>query len=80
MTLPRGIRRGLHLRLTKQHVEHEIDDELAFHIDQRTAHLIAAGVTPEQARAEAPRRFGDRAMHREQCVAKDIQRSDVRDS
>ena len=72
MRLPRGIRRALHLRLTKQHVEHEIDDELTFHIEQRTAQLIAAGAAPKHARAEAVRRFGDRTAHREQCVAEDV--------
>ncbi len=72
MRLPFGIRRALRLRLAKRHVEQEIDDELAFHIEQRIAQLIAAGVPPEQARAEAARRFGDRAAHRQQCVAEDI--------
>jgi len=72
MRLPLGIRRALRLRLTTRHVEHEIDDELAFHIEQRTAQLIAAGAAPEHARAEATRRFGDRSAHREGCVAEDV--------
>jgi putative ABC transport system permease protein len=41
----------------------EVDEELAFHLDALTDDLIARGMTPEHARAEAGRRFGalDRA-------------------
>ena len=37
----------------------EIDDELQFHLDMLTRDLIAQGLDPEAARAEALRRFGD---------------------
>ena len=38
----------------------EVEDELEFHVEQRTRELIAEGMAPEAARREAERRFGDR--------------------
>ena len=40
-------------------VEADIDDELRFHIDASARDLEAMGLSPEEARAEALRRFGD---------------------
>ncbi|MGE0439956.1 MAG: ADOP family duplicated permease [Gemmatimonadales bacterium] len=40
-------------------VDREVDDELAFHVEMRTRDLIAAGMPPDQARAEALRKLGD---------------------
>ena len=40
-------------------VDADIDDELRFHIDASARDLEAMGLAPEQARAEALRRFGD---------------------
>ncbi|MGH7638633.1 MAG: ABC transporter permease, partial [Gemmatimonadaceae bacterium] len=37
----------------------EMDEEIASHIEMRVADLIAAGLTPQDARAEAERRFGN---------------------
>ena len=37
----------------------EVDEELRFHLDMRAEQLAAGGLTPEAARAEALRRFGD---------------------
>jgi len=37
----------------------EVEDELQFHIEMRTRDNIAAGMTPEDAEADAMRRFGD---------------------
>lgn len=37
----------------------EIDDEIEFHLDMLTRDLIAAGMSPAEAREEARRRFGD---------------------
>ena len=37
----------------------EMDEEIASHIEMRVADLVAAGMTPEDARAEAERRFGN---------------------
>ena len=40
-------------------VDADVDDELQFHVESAIADNIAAGMTPEQARADALRRFGD---------------------
>ena len=37
----------------------DVHDELAFHLDMRTNELIATGWSPQDARAEALRQFGD---------------------
>lgn len=49
-------------RLAATHTERagvDVDREIAFHLEERTAQLIAQGYTPEAARAEALHRFGD---------------------
>ena len=48
-------------------VKREIDDELRFHIEQRTAENMAAGMTPEEAARDARRRFGNLQSVREEC-------------
>jgi putative ABC transport system permease protein len=48
-------------------VKQEIDEELRFHIEQRTAENIAAGVSPEEAAREARKRFGNVQSVREEC-------------
>jgi predicted permease len=45
----------------------EIDEELRFHIEQRTAENIAAGLSSEEAAREARKRFGNFQTVREQC-------------
>jgi len=55
-------------------VDRDVDDELAFHLDMRVRRLVAAGWSPEAARDEAMRQFGDLAAVRDSCVAMDQQR------
>ena len=57
--LPHGIRRAFRLALRQQPIEQEVDAEIEFHLEMRAAELVARGMTPEAARAEARRRFGD---------------------
>src|SRR5713226_5591958 len=45
----------------------EIDDELRFHIEQRMAENIAAGMSPADAAREARKRFGNLQAVREEC-------------
>ncbi|HWA17273.1 MAG TPA: ABC transporter permease [Gemmatimonadales bacterium] len=52
-------------------IDQELDEEFAFHIEQRTARLVAGGMTPADARREALRRFGDLADARAYCRAMD---------
>ena len=42
----------------------EVDDEIHFHLEMRTAQLIQQGLSPEAAREEATRRFGDMRLAR----------------
>src|SRR5260221_11213963 len=45
----------------------EIDEELGFHIEQRTAENITKGMLPEEAAREARKRFGNVQSVREEC-------------
>ncbi|HEY4307229.1 MAG TPA: ABC transporter permease [Gemmatimonadaceae bacterium] len=44
---------------TSRQIRVDIDDELAFHIDERVDALIALGLVPDVARAQAARELGD---------------------
>ncbi len=48
-------------------VKQEIDEELRFHIEQRTVENIAKGMSPEDAAREARKRFGNVQSVREEC-------------
>ena len=48
-------------------VKKEIDEELRFHIEQRTAANTAAGMAPEEAAREARKNFGNMQTVREEC-------------
>lgn len=54
----------------RREVKQEIDEELRFHIEQRTAENIAAGMAPEDAAREAHKRFGNVQSIREECREK----------
>jgi putative ABC transport system permease protein len=47
----------------------EVDEELAFHLDTRTAELAARGVPAARARELAAARFGDPDGPRRECIA-----------
>jgi putative ABC transport system permease protein len=51
-------------------VKQEIDEELRFHLEQRTTENIATGMSPEEAAREARRRFGNLQNVREECREK----------
>src|SRR6188474_2053671 len=52
-------RRLFHLDpLRRKRARQEMRDELAFHVEERVAQLIARGMSPEAARDEAIRRLG----------------------
>jgi predicted permease len=51
---------------------HDVGDEIDFHLDMRTREFIAAGLSPEEARAAAVRAFGNAAaIDAELRVARD---------
>ena len=54
-------------------IKQEIDEELRFHIEQRTAENIAKGMTPEDAAREARKLFGNVQSVREEC--RDVRRA-----
>ncbi|MEA2599245.1 MAG: hypothetical protein QOF89_237 [Acidobacteriota bacterium] len=60
-------RRSFRLHLRKGTVEQDVNDEIAFHIDQATRELMADGMDPQAAREEAGRRFGDVEGIRRTC-------------
>ena len=52
----------------------DVDDELRFHIDMAAADLVAQGLAPDVARAEAERRFGALTDIRDACLTIDERR------
>jgi putative ABC transport system permease protein len=65
--IPNGIRRALRLPVNAERLEHELDDEVRFHLDMRVRELVALGMSEADARAEALKRFGDAEDLREYC-------------
>jgi len=53
-----GVRRQLRVP-GKRDPQREADDEIRLHLELRTRQLIDEGMTPDEARAEAERRFGE---------------------
>ncbi len=51
----------------RREVKREIDEELRFHLEQRTAENMAAGMLPNDAAREARKRFGNLQSIREEC-------------
>lgn len=51
----------------RREVKREIDEELRFHLEQRTQENIAAGMAPKDAAREARKRFGNLQSVREEC-------------
>jgi putative ABC transport system permease protein len=47
----------------------EVDEELAFHIDERVREFVAAGMSPEEARAAALERLGNFDGVRNECTS-----------
>jgi predicted permease len=70
-----SVRRVFRLGLGRTHIAREVDDELAFHLETRTQRLVASGWSPEAARAEALRQFGDLPSVRASCVTFDEERA-----
>ena len=47
----------------------ELDEELRFHLEQRTRDYVDRGMSPESAREAAAQRFGDAARVRDACAS-----------
>jgi hypothetical protein len=52
---------------SRRTLKREIDEELRFHLEQRTAENVAAGMSPDKAAREARKRFGNLQSVREEC-------------
>jgi predicted permease len=61
-------------RFRLSRVERDVDEEIAFHLSEREKTLIAAGATPDEARARAAARFGDVRAVRDECLTIDQDR------
>ncbi len=68
------MRRVFRLMGGKRVVEREVDDEIAFHLEMRARKLVEQGLSPDDARCEALRQFGDLRAVRERCVTTDQER------
>ncbi|HEY4217216.1 MAG TPA: ABC transporter permease [Gemmatimonadaceae bacterium] len=68
------MRRVFRLPFGRANIAREVDDELAFHLDMRVQRLMAAGMSPDAARREALRQFGNVDTVRQDCVSMDEQR------
>src|SRR5579863_6002828 len=53
-------------------LDSEIDEELRFHLEQRLADNLAAGMTPVDAQSDARRRFGGQLLARERSRDADL--------
>ena len=53
----------------KKDPDQEVDEELQFHLEQRSRDYIAAGMTPDAAREAAAQRFGDTTRVRAVCTS-----------
>lgn len=53
-------------------IDQALDDELQFHIEQRIEDLVAAGMSPHEARRVAARMFGNRTLLRESARERDL--------
>ena len=67
MTTIKSILRNLGAPIRGEAAGREIDDELQFHIEMRARDNVAAGMSPEEAVADAMRRFGDFDQIRAVC-------------
>src|SRR5262245_58266633 len=63
-----------YVRPARANLRVDVDDELRFHIEMRTQDLIAAGIEPHTARAEAERLFGAVVPVRNACLTIDQRR------
>jgi len=63
-----------YLRFFGPDVEADVDEELRFHLDMKERDYLARGLSPEEARAEAIRKFGDLDRHRRQLRRQDSRR------
>jgi predicted permease len=62
------------LESLRSDIRGDVSDELSFHLEMRAADLVASGLPPEAARAEAERQFGDLHRISSECIHIDERR------
>ena len=68
-----GVRRLFRLpSRSDARVAHDVEEEIAFHLDERTRELVATGMTESAARERARREFGDIAAATQAMSAGDV--------
>ena len=65
-----------YLRFWRSNIDADLDDEFRFHVDGEVEYLVARGWTPDAAREEALRRFGDVEQYRRGCRSADERRAE----
>ncbi|HYC53159.1 MAG TPA: ADOP family duplicated permease [Gemmatimonadaceae bacterium] len=70
-----GLRRVLRVSWSDDALRRDVAEEIAFHIDARTAELTRLGATPGAARARAEAEFGDRGSTQRELVTVDRRRA-----
>jgi putative ABC transport system permease protein len=63
--------------LRRRSVKSDVDEELSAHLEMRVDELVASGMTPDEARREAMRQFGDIEGTRRYCREQDETRENV---
>jgi putative ABC transport system permease protein len=63
-----------YLRFWGTDLDADVDDEFRFHLETEVEELVARGYTPDAARAEALRRFGNVDFYRLYCRSTDARR------
>jgi predicted permease len=69
-----GLRRFFRVAESNDALERDAELEVGFHLDMKVRELVDKGMSPEQARAEARRRFGDVRATRERIEQIDRER------
>jgi len=67
-----------YLRLWGPNPRADLEAEIAYHLEELVAYLIARGMTPEQAQVEAMRRFGSVSRVRADCD--DVDQQSIRET
>src|ERR1051326_2288396 len=63
----KALARRLYDIVSRAAAERELDEELRFHLEMRAADNVAAGMSPEEAAADARHRFGDVGRIKKLC-------------
>ena len=63
-----------YLRFWRGNLDADLEDEFRFHLETEIEELIVRGMSPDLARAEALRRFGDVDLYRRYCRSADQRR------